>query len=182
MALTGNEKDFLVRYGRSDVPAEQRAAYRECSCEGHAASDKAVAGRIAALVDREDAQGYLRQQEARRDIFRTLAQRKADSAVEDAALTAAVARQITLEVLTEALMNERDALHEDKTKSLQGLSRAADSIERLTRHGTGDDAGMTEEEARREFAEAQQAPAPVPPSGKLVPVMVVDPSKPIGSA
>lgn len=185
MALTGNVKDFLVRYMRSDVPAEHRAAYRDCKCEGHAASDKAVAGRIAALLDREDVKGYLQQQEARRDILRTLAQRKVDNALADVVLSATEARQIALEALTEAVMNERDALRADTAKSLQGLSRTADSIERLTRYGTGDDGGLTEEEARHEFAEAQQAQqATQPPAPKEgnVPIMVADPNKPIGSA
>ena len=172
MALSGNEKDFLARFARSDSPADHIAAYRECKCAGHDKTDATIKGYIEALVEREDAGGYLRQQEARRNLQRMLAQREIDKAEAEVTITAAKARQIALEALTEAAMHERDALALDPEKSLQGLSRACDSIERLTRNGMGDEEGLSEAEAQRMWAEEQRA------LGKAAPLI----DNPIGSA
>jgi len=185
MALTGNEKDFLARYGRADMPAEHLAAYRDCKCLDHDHSDSLVKKRIAALVEQEDAKAVLAQQDARRNLQRMLAQRELDRAEADVQITAAKARQIALEALTEAVLNESAALAIDPAKSLQGLSRATDSVERLTRNGLGDDEGMSEAEARAawEAERAAAAAAKVPvKDATVLPMLTVDPSKPIGSA
>lgn len=152
-ALTDNEKAFLklaVRIGKENMP-ELREAWRAERCRGYdSTDDRTITRRVNALLGRRDVEMQMRAEEQRRQMRLEGKLKEADEAGARAVLTAAQARQWTLEALMEGVWEELDAM-KGGDHGGAALAKLGDTLHKMTQTG-GAEAPMSAAEAKAAMA------------------------------
>lgn len=153
MALSSCERFFLRKYLATDDHAAQLAAWRECGCVD--GTDAVVKQRMAALVQRADAAGFLDALRRRLAILERAAEREqAEQRADEQSILREI-RMTTLELSDEVLRKEAERLAAGERKSVQGFARLAAQIDAMTGEAPAG-GGLNRKEAEERYAKARK--------------------------
>lgn len=160
MALTDSERAFLRAYVETDDADAQVRAWRSSGCQD--GTEQAVKVRITKLTERADSVGFMGAVRRRAAILARAREREqADEKAQEQAI-AREARIATIELSDEMLHLEAEFIRAGERTSVQGFSKLAGELNKMTAEIAGGSGGLAHNDALKRYEEAKKAGAERP--------------------
>ena len=130
--LTPSEAEFVRRYVRVDESADHIAAFKDCRLDGCELDGGKLTSAMKRFMNRKDVKFAISTESLRVDMVKVKAHREADAIEAQGIVSDAEGRQIVKDTLLLSIVDERGKLNDDETRSMQGMSKAAEVYGKLT--------------------------------------------------